>query len=153
MTKILITSALPYINNVPHLGHIVGCHLPADIFYRFQKSLGNDATFIGGADEHGTATLISARELGISPEELCSKLGKMHKEMYDKLGISYSLFSGTHTKYNEEATLEFYHELEKNGYYKDYNYYLVNPIKIEKILVYSSENTIRNKFEKFVYLI
>ena len=119
MTKILITSALPYINNVPHLGHIVGCHLPADIFYRFQKSLGNDATFIGGADEHGTATLISARELGISPEELCNKLGKMHKEMYDKLGISYSIFSGTHTKYNEEATLEFYHELEKNGFIEE----------------------------------
>ena len=80
MTKILITSALPYVNNVPHLGHIVGCHLPADVFYRFQKSIGNEAIFIGGADEHGTATLISARELGLSPEKLCQKLTELHKK-------------------------------------------------------------------------
>ncbi len=119
MTKILITSALPYVNNVPHLGHIVGCHLPADVFYRFQKSIGNDAIFIGGADEHGTATLISARELGLSPEKLCQKLTELHKKMYDKLNISYSLFSGTHTKFNEDTTIEFYNELDKNGYIEE----------------------------------
>lgn len=119
MSKVLITSALPYVNNVPHLGHIVGCHLPADIFYRFQKSIGNDAIFIGGADEHGTATLISAKELNMSPEELCDKLTELHKKMYDKLNISYSLFSGTHTKFNEDTTIEFYKELDKNGYIEE----------------------------------
>ena len=119
MAKILITSALPYVNNVPHLGHIVGCHLPADIFYRFNKAIGNETYFIGGADEHGTATLISANTLGISPDKLCYKLSELHKKMYDKLNISYNLFSGTHTKYNEETTIEFYKELDKNGYIEE----------------------------------
>ena len=119
MSRILITSALPYVNNVPHLGHLVGCHLPADVFYRFQKSLGNEVYFVGGADEHGTATLISAKELNLSPEVLCSRLTELHKKMYDKVGISYTIFSGTHTKENTETTIEFFEELDKNGFIEE----------------------------------
>ena len=85
--KVLITAALPYINNVPHMGHIVGCHLPADVFYKFNKSIGNDAIFIGGSDDHGTATLISAKELGLTPNELVSKFDNIHRAIYKKLNI------------------------------------------------------------------
>ena len=119
MSKILVTSALPYINNLPHLGHIVGCHLPADIFYRFQKAIGNEAYFIGGSDEHGTASLVSAKKLGMDPETMCAKLTELHKQIYQKLNISYSIYSGTHTKFNEETTVEFFTELEKNGYIEE----------------------------------
>ena len=115
MKKILITSALPYINNFPHMGHIVGCHLPADLFHRFHLSIGNDATMIGGSDEHGTAALISAREYGYEPKEFVDKLSKIHKDIYDKLNISYDIYSGTSTNCHKEITYDFFDRLLKNG--------------------------------------
>lgn len=117
--KVLITAALPYVNNLPHFGHIVGCHLPADIFYRYQKAIGNDAIFIGGADEHGTANLISAQEFNLPPEVFVKKVGDVHREIYKKLGISYSLNSGTHTPEHEKITQEFFTEIYKNGYIEE----------------------------------
>lgn len=113
--KILVTCALPYVNNVPHLGHIAGCHMPADVFYRFHKNCGNDVILIGGADSHGTATLISAKEVGMSPDEFVDKLTKVHKEIYDKFGISYDIFSTTKTDIHAKNTIEFFEMLDKNG--------------------------------------
>ena len=74
MKKRLITSALPYVNNVPHMGHIVGCHLPADIFNRYSKLKGYDTLFIGGSDCHGTPALLTAKQLGKSVEEVVNNL-------------------------------------------------------------------------------
>ena len=61
--KILITSALPYVNNIPHLGNIIGCVLSADVYARFQRLMGNDVLYICGTDEYGTATETKAKEL------------------------------------------------------------------------------------------
>ena len=119
MKKVLITSALPYINNLPHFGHIVGCHLPADVFYRFQKSIGNDAIFVGGSDDHGTASLISAKEYNLAPDVFVKKLGQVHKKIYQNLGISYSLYSGTHTDIHKEITQDFFKELKENGFIEE----------------------------------
>lgn len=115
MEKILITCALPYVNNVPHLGHIAGCHLPADVFYRFNKNIGNDVVLVGGADSHGTATLIGAKEVGLSPDEFVDKLTAIHREIYQKIGISYNLFSSTKTEVHKKNTLEFFNILMQNG--------------------------------------
>ena len=117
--KILVTSALPYINNVPHLGHIVGCHLPADIFYRYHKNLGDDVAFIGGADSHGTATLISAKEVDMQPTEFVLKLADVHKKIYDKLNISYSLFSRTNTDIHAKNTQDFFKTLDEKGFIEE----------------------------------
>ena len=117
--KILITCALPYINNVPHLGHIAGCHLPADVFYRYHKNCGDDVVLIGGADSHGTATIIGAKEVGLSPDEFVEKLTKVHADIYKKLGISYDIFSSTKTEIHKKNTLEFFAELQKNGYIEE----------------------------------
>lgn len=114
--KVLITAALPYINNVPHLGHIVGCHLPADIFFKFNKSIGNDAVFVGGSDDHGTATLICAKENNLTPDELVKKFDNIHRAIYKKLNIDYSLNSGTNTKVHNEVTQAFFKKLDENGY-------------------------------------
>ena len=119
MEKILITCALPYINNVPHLGHIAGCHLPADVFYRFHKNLGDDVVLVGGADSHGTATLISAKEVGLSPDEFVEKLTVVHRDIYKKFGISYDIFSSTKTDVHKKNTLEFFELLQKNGYIEE----------------------------------
>ena len=113
--KILITCALPYVNNVPHLGHIAGCHLPADVFYRFNKNIGNDVVLIGGADSHGTATLIGAKEVGLTPDEFVDKLTDIHREIYKKIGISYNIFSCTKTDIHKKNTVEFFEYLDKNG--------------------------------------
>lgn len=114
--KRLITSALTYVNNIPHVGHIVGCHLPADIFARFCRSYGYDTTYVGGSDMHGTPSLMTAQELGIPVEVLTEELHKIHKKIYEKLGISYDIYSNTHTKTHEEITDDFFKTLYENGY-------------------------------------
>ena len=66
MSKILITSALPYVNGVPHLGHMVGCLLPSDVYARFNRMLGNEVLYICGTDEHGTPSEVGAAKEGIA---------------------------------------------------------------------------------------
>lgn len=117
--KILITAALPYVNNLPHFGHIVGCHLPADVFYRFHVCLGNEVYFVGGTDDHGTATIISAKEFGMDPSEFVIKIGDIARQIYKKLGISYSINTGTHTETHKEVTLEIFNRIYENGYFEE----------------------------------
>ena len=117
--KRLITAALTYVNNIPHVGHIVGCHLPADIFARFCRNYGYDTTFVGGSDMHGTPSLMTAQELNIPVEILTQKLHEVHKKIYQKLNISYDIYSNTHTKIHEEITQEFFTELYKNGFIRE----------------------------------
>ena len=95
--KILITSALPYVNNVPHLGNIVGCVLSADVYARFNKLLNNEVLYICGADEYGTSTEIKARESNTTPREICDKYIKLHKEIYDWFQINFDYFGRTST--------------------------------------------------------
>lgn len=114
--KRLITSALTYVNNIPHVGHIVGCHLPADIFARYCRSFGYDTTFVGGSDMHGTPSLVTAQEVGLPVEVLTEKLHQIHKEIYEKLEISYDIYSNTHTDIHKEVTTDFFLTLNKNGY-------------------------------------
>ena len=114
--KRLITSALTYVNNIPHVGHIVGCHLPADIFARYCRSFGYDTTFVGGSDMHGTPSLVTAQEVGLPVEVLTERLHQIHKEIYEKLKISYDIYSNTHTDIHKEVTTDFFLTLNKNGY-------------------------------------
>ena len=93
--RVLILCALPYTNAVPHIGNIVGSHLPADIFARYCKLRNKDTLFIGGADENGTPTEVATIELHVSPKQLTDVLYKIHKKIYDWLWISYDNFSRT----------------------------------------------------------
>ena len=79
--NILITSALPYVNNVPHLGNIIGSVLSADVFARYSKARGHPTLFVCGTDEYGTATETKAIEEKVTPQELCDKYNKLHKEV------------------------------------------------------------------------
>ncbi len=114
--KRLITSALPYTNNVPHIGNIVGSHLPADIFARYCRMLGHDTVFIGGTDEHGTASEIAAFKYGITPAELCNLFYKIHKKIYDWMEISYDNFSQTSRAIHHKTTQEFLKKIWDNGF-------------------------------------
>lgn len=96
--KVLITSALPYVNNIPHLGNIIGCVLSADVYARYLRLIGKDVLYICGTDEYGTATETKAKELGISPREICNKYHQIHKEIYSWFNISFDIFGRTSTE-------------------------------------------------------
>ena len=114
--KILVTSALLYVNGLPHLGHIVGCWLPGDVFTRFNKTVGNDVVYVSGTDDHGTTSYMSAKEIGMEPKEFISLMNGKVKEIAKKLDIGFDIFSGTNTKTHEETTIDFFNEIYKNGY-------------------------------------
>ncbi len=105
--KILITSALPYVNNVPHLGNLVGAVLSADVYARFSRQMGYETLYICGSDEHGTATETKAKELGVTPKELCDKYHELHKKIYEWFTISFDIYGRT----SEENHIEFTQEL------------------------------------------
>ena len=112
----MVTCALPYVNYIPHVGHLAGCHLPGDIFSRFQKLLGNDCIYIGGTDEHGTPTSVQAQKLGVSPKKLCDTFYKEHKKIYDWFLIGYDNFSRTSRQIHHKTTQNFFLKIQKNGY-------------------------------------
>ena len=114
--KRLITAALPYTNNVPHIGNIVGSHLPADIFARYCRLNSYDTILIGGTDEHGTASEIAAQKLGITCKKLCDFYFKIHKDIYDWFNISYDNFSRTSRPIHNKTVQEFFRKMYKNKY-------------------------------------
>lgn len=95
--NILITSALPYVNNVPHLGNIIGCVLSADVFARFCRLCNYNTVYICGTDEYGTATETKALEEKLSPQEICDKYFQIHNTIYRWFGIGFDYFGRTTT--------------------------------------------------------
>ena len=114
--KRLITSALPYVNNIPHLGNIIGCVLSADVFSRYCKMAGYETLYICGNDEYGTTTEAKALQEGISPKELCEKYCKIHKEIYDWFEIDFSVFGRTSHPKQTEIVQDIFTKLYNNGY-------------------------------------
>ncbi len=114
--KILVLCALPYTNAIPHVGNIVGSHLPADIFARYCRLKGKYVVFIGGTDENGSPTEIASIELGIDPKTLTDKMYEIHKKIYDWLGISYDNFSRTSSPMHHKTVREFFSRIYDNGY-------------------------------------
>ncbi|XP_057456803.1 probable methionine--tRNA ligase [Lotus japonicus] len=101
--NILITSALPYVNNVPHLGNIIGCVLSADVFARYCRLRGYNAIYICGTDEYGTATETKAMEENCSPKEICDKYHAIHSEVYNWFNISFDEFGRTSSPQQTEV--------------------------------------------------
>ena len=119
MSKILITSALPYVNGVPHLGHIVGCLLPSDVFARFMRMMGHEVLYIAGTDEHGTPSEVGALSEGMDVEEYCTKYHNRHKQTYADFNLSFDCFGRTSSEQNKEMTYHIFEQLDKNGYIEE----------------------------------
>ncbi|MBE6450036.1 MAG: methionine--tRNA ligase [Alphaproteobacteria bacterium] len=118
-TKYLITSALPYINGLPHLGHMVGCLLPSDVYARFMRMQGKDVLYICGTDEHGTASEVAALKAGVPVQEYCDDFHEQHKKIYQAFNLSFDYLGRTSTEQNKEMTYRIAEELDKNGFFEE----------------------------------
>ncbi|VUZ56670.1 unnamed protein product [Hymenolepis diminuta] len=114
--NILITSALPYVNNVPHLGNLIGSLLSANVFSLYCKSAGYNVLLICGTDEYGTATETKAMTEGLTPQQITDKYHVIHRQIYDWFDIHFDHFGRTSTPLHTEITQEVFKELYDNGY-------------------------------------
>ena len=114
--KILVTSALLYVNGLPHLGHVVGCWLPGDVFTRYHKTNGDDVVYVSGTDDHGTTSYISAKDAGLAISDYIKFMNNKMKEYAKILSIDFDIFSGTNTQIHRDITTDFFNEIYKNGY-------------------------------------
>ena len=114
--RVLVLCALPYTNAVPHIGNIVGSHLPADIFARYCRLRGRETLFVGGTDENGTPTEVAALELKVTPKELTDTLYEVQKQIYAWFEISYDNFSRTSSPTHHRTTKEFFARIYERGF-------------------------------------
>ena len=114
--NVLITSALPYVNNIPHLGNIIGSVLSADVFSRYCKARNVNALYICGTDEYGTAVETKAIEEGKTPQEICDKYYRIHSDIYQWFDIGFDYFGRSATPHQTEITQAIFADLNKNGY-------------------------------------
>ncbi len=115
MSKILITSALPYINGVKHLGNLVGSLLPADVHARFRRQIGDEVLFICGTDEHGTPAELGAIETGEDVRRYCDAQHAIQAGVFRRFGLSFDHFGRSSCRQNHALTQHFYRRLEAAG--------------------------------------
>jgi methionyl-tRNA synthetase len=118
MKKVLITSALPYVNNIPHLGNLIQV-LSADVYARFCRLRGYETLYICGTDEYGTATEIKALEERITPRELCDRYYEIHAEVYRWFEVAFDRFGRTSSPTHTRITQSIFLALDRNGYIKE----------------------------------
>lgn len=119
MSKILVTSALPYVNGVPHLGHMIGCLLPSDVYARYMRMMGNEVLYVAGTDEHGTASEVGALKAGMDVQAYCDMNHARHRDTYKDFELSFDCFGRTSSEQNKEMTYHIFSELDKNGFIEE----------------------------------
>jgi methionyl-tRNA synthetase len=119
--RFLVTAALPYSNGRLHVGHVTGAYLPADVFVRYLRSMGDDVRFICGSDDNGVAVEISARRENTTPAELSARYNKQQKADFDGLGIHFDIFGGTHqpeyVELHNKISQSFFKANHDNGHF------------------------------------
>ncbi|EDX83765.1 methionyl-tRNA synthetase [Synechococcus sp. PCC 7335] len=115
----LITSALPYINGIKHLGNLVGSMLPADVYARFLRQEGEEVLYICATDEHGTPAEIAAVEEGLEVAEFCQRQYERQADIYQQFGLSFDYFGRTSSVEQKELTQYFYRRLDEQGYIEE----------------------------------
>lgn len=113
--KYLITSALPYVNGDLHLGHLVGCWLPSDIYARFCRAHGRDVLYICGADEHGTPAVVGAMKENMPIIEYNNKYYEKHLRAVRDFNLSFDLYGRTHTELQEKLIHDLFNRLDALG--------------------------------------
>jgi methionyl-tRNA synthetase len=116
MAKFLITSALPYVNGVKHLGNLAGSLLPADIHARFRRQTGHQVLFLCGTDEHGTPAELAAVAAGLPVADYCARQHAVQADIYRRFGLSFDHFSRTSGSANHRLTQEIFNRLDAAGH-------------------------------------
>jgi methionyl-tRNA synthetase len=116
MSRTLITSALPYINGVKHLGNLVGSMLPADVYARFCRAKGRETLYICATDEHGTPAELAALEAGQSVDQYCREQHAIQSELGTRFGLSWDYFGRSSSEQNRKLTQDFARALWRNNY-------------------------------------
>ncbi len=114
--RILVGVAWPYADGPLHLGHIAGAYLPADIFARYHRAKGNEVLMVSGSDQHGTPITIKAEQEGKKPGEITAMYHQQFLDSWQKLGISFDLFTTTGTANHAEVTRDIFLTLLDKGY-------------------------------------
>ncbi|WP_127130777.1 methionine--tRNA ligase [Pseudoflavitalea rhizosphaerae] len=109
--RYLVTAALPYANGPVHIGHLAGCYLPSDIYVRYKRARKTDIKFICGSDEHGVPINLRARKEGVTPQQVVDKYNALIKESFEKMGISFDIYSRTSNKVHHETAQAFFKKL------------------------------------------
>jgi len=111
----LITAALPYANGAVHIGHLAGVYIPADIYARYLRMRGEDVRFICGSDEHGVPITIKAKQNNCTPQEIVDKYHLIIKDSFERLGISFDIYSRTSSAIHHKTASEFFKKLYSEG--------------------------------------
>ena len=118
--KIFIGVAWPYSNGYLHLGHLAGCYIAADVFARYHRLRGNKVLMVSGSDQHGTPVTLRAEEEGVTPNEIAEKYHRHQTEAWDRLGVTFDLFTTTGTANHRKVVQDMFLALKQKGLiYKD----------------------------------
>ncbi|MGB1388788.1 MAG: methionine--tRNA ligase [Paracoccaceae bacterium] len=115
MTRHLITSAIPYINGIKHLGNLVGSQLPADLYARYLRARGNEVLFLCATDEHGTPAELAAAKAGKPVAEYCAEMWAVQAELADGFRLSFDHYGRSSSTQNHKLTQHFAGQLAENG--------------------------------------
>ena len=113
--RYLVTSALPYANGPVHIGHLAGVYIPSDIYVRYLRLRGCDVLSVCGSDEHGVPITIKARKEGITPQQVVDRYHEMIKSSFERLGMSFDIYSRTSSKTHAETASAFFKKLYDEG--------------------------------------
>lgn len=117
--RILVTSALPYVNGIKHLGNLAGSLLPADVHARFHRLRGREVLFVCGTDEHGTPAELAALEAGLPVAEFCARQHAAQAGIFRELGLSFDHFGRTSSQTNHALTRELFLGAEAAGFVEE----------------------------------
>ena len=115
MARHLITSAIPYINGIKHLGNLVGSQLPADLYARYLRGRGHEVLFLCATDEHGTPAELAAAKAGKPVEEYCAEMWEVQAKLADGFGLSFDHYGRSSSEQNRKLTQHFAGVLAENG--------------------------------------
>ena len=115
MTRHLITSAIPYINGIKHLGNLIGSQLPADLFARYQRGRGREVLFLCATDEHGTPAELAANKAGKPVDEFCAEMHEVQARIAEGFRLSFDHFGRSSSPQNHALTQHFAGKLQENG--------------------------------------
>ncbi len=141
MKKRLVTSALPYVNNIPHLGNLIQV-LSADVFARYCRQKGYETLYICGSDEYGTATETRAREEGVTPRELCDKNHAIHKDIYTWFNIDFDYYGRTSTSFQTEIVQDMFKKVHAAGYINEHS---IQQLYSEKSDIFLADRYVRGE--------